>query len=506
MIHFKLIIFTLFLGTSLVGFSQEIKFREAPEDYQLYARDSSNTADVLFTGQLKKNSLLKELKLKVFQNKILLLTQEIVVKNNKFSSTTNIDAGLYEYKFEIFGAKDNKDSLLFVADNVVCGDAYIITGQSNSHASSTLSTYSNQYCRSYGVKTGYETYDESDKEVRWGLATGNCANLKREVGGWFTKNPFGVGVWGMELMKLIVEKYQIPVCIINGGSGSSSIEKNMLYPEEPSLETSFGRLAYRVNKAGLKDKIKAVFWHQGESNSNTEKSYKAYASNFDILLNDWRRVYTNLQKVYLFQLHPGCGRALLTYQAELREVQNQIAEKYEMVEIMSTLGVTGHDGCHFSYEGYLGFAKRIFPLLSRDFYREKVNYTITPPKLIAANYATSKKIELTFDQPLDFEKFIKINEEEFYLKNQFFFSNVLGEKNNIEKVDRLKAKGNKLIVYLEKPSNYKFITYLPSKSYTGTNITYNGPWLIGKENNIGALSFYQRPIDSSFTTTENKKK
>ena len=65
----------------------------------------------------------------------------------------------------------------------------------------------------------------------------------------------------------------------------------MLYREQASLETSFGRLAYRVNQAGLKDKVKAILWHQGESNANTKESYEAYESNFDVLLNDWKRVY-----------------------------------------------------------------------------------------------------------------------------------------------------------------------------------------------------------------------
>jgi len=221
------------------------------------------------------------------------------LKKNKFSVSTKINSGLHQFRFEFYIKKNNIDSLYLTANNVVCGDAYIISGQSNSHASSRLSTYSNPYCRSFGVKTGYDTYDEADKKVRWGLATGNCPDLKKDIGGWFTKNPYGVGVWGMELMRLIVEKHQVPVCIINGGSGSSSIEQNMLYPEHPSLETSFGRLAYRVNEAGLKDKIKAILWHQGESNANKKESYEAYATNFDVLFTSIRKFLRNCQKYCL---------------------------------------------------------------------------------------------------------------------------------------------------------------------------------------------------------------
>ena len=484
----------VFIFTISSVFAQEINFTEAPEDYQLYARDTSDSAQVFISGNVKGEPDFKELILKVFKDGKLYNTQKDSLKNKKFSISSKINSGLHQFRFEFYIKKNNKDSLYLAADNVVCGDAYIITGQSNSHASSRLSTYSNPYCRSFGVKTGYETYNDDDKKVRWGLATGNCPNLKKDVGGWFTKNPYGVGVWGTELMKLIVEKHQVPVCIINGGSGSSSIEQNMLYPEQASLETSFGRLAYRVNEAGLKDNIKAILWHQGESNANTKESYQAYAANFDILLKDWKRVYKGLEKIYLFQLHPGCGRLPKSYHAELREVQNQIAEKYEMVDIMSTMGVPGHDGCHFSHEGYLEFAKRVFPLVSRDFYEEKANNIITPPKLLKAYYKNSKQIVLTFDQPIFVEEKREVKGKLHYLKDQFFFNNELNTEDILAKVKSLKTDGNKLLITLADAITSKYITYLPGKFYKETNAIYNGPWLLGKENDIGALSFYQRPI------------
>jgi hypothetical protein len=44
---------------------------------------------------------------------------------------------------------------------------------------------------------------------------------------------------------------------------------------------------------------------------------------------------------------------------------------------MSTTSILGHDGCHFSYEGYNEFAKRILPLVSRDLFGEK-KYQLLP--------------------------------------------------------------------------------------------------------------------------------
>ncbi|GAA3628367.1 sialate O-acetylesterase [Flavivirga jejuensis] len=473
--------------------AQELKITKSPEDFQLYARNKSDSAKVFISGLVKGTPNFKEYTLKVFKNGELYDTQKDTLKNKKFSLSTKIDAGLHQFKFEFYIKKNNADSLYLTANNVVCGDAYIITGQSNSHASSSLSTYSSPYCRSFGVKTGFESYNNKDKKVRWGLATGNCPNLKG-VGGWFKKNPHGVGVWGMELMRLIVEKHQVPVCIINGGSGSSSIEQNMLYPEKPSLETSFGRLAYRVNQAGLKNNIKAILWHQGETNTNTLKGAESYESNFDTLFNDWKRVYLGLEKVYLFQLHPGCGG---DYASKLREKQYQISEKYDMVDIMSTNSVIGHDGCHFSYEGYLEFAHRIFPLISGDFYNEKPDGIITPPKLEYAYYLDNNNIVLKFDQPINYNDKKKVKGNIHYLKNQFFFSKGNSAEQVSNMVENITINHDKLTLKVKKNSVFDKITYVPNKFYLNTKDVYNGPWIKGSENKLGALSFYNKKIKST---------
>lgn len=477
----------------LCGFnaiSQDVIFTEAPEEYQLYARSENDSAVVRFAGKLTKETDITELLLKVYKDKKPYDTQKVVITDKGFDLTTKIDAGLHQFKFELYVEKNKKESLYQVIDSVVCGDAYIISGQSNSHASSSLSTYSDSHARSFGVKTGYETYDEDDKKIRWGKATGNAPNLEG-IGAWFKKNQYGVGVWGMELMRLLVEEHQVPICIINGGSGSSSIEQNMLYPEIPSLDTSFGRLAYRVNQAGLKDKIKAILWHQGESNTSDKESYEAYANNFDQLLTDWKRIYTGLEKIYLFQLHPGCGG---DYQSELREVQQRIANADTMIEIMSTAGVIGHDGCHFSHAGYLEFAQRIFPLLSRDFYKKSYAQPVTPPKLKNVYYEDDKRIVIDFDQPVKIEKDQKIGKGVWQLNDQFFF-----ETSNHDLVSNVVKKMNindtQIILELKAAKSYKSITYLPGHYYTDTKESYNGPWITGTANKIGALSFDKRRIE-----------
>ncbi len=490
--NFFIALFFALVATSVNA--QEIKIIEAPEFYQLYARDATDSAEVVITGRVKGNGRVGDLSLYVYKDGKRYDHQKYSMNGESFAFSSRIHSGLHSFRFELYLEKDGRDSLCYMADSVVCGDAYIISGQSNSHASSSLSTYRSPYCRSFGVKTGYETYTEEDKQVRWGRATGNGPGLEG-VGGWFTKINYGVGVWGMELMRLIVEEYQVPVCIINGGSGSSSIRENMLYPEISSLETSFGRLAYRIDKAGLKDRVKAILWHQGETDS--DQRYAAYRDDFDVLLNDWKRVYTGLQKIYLFQLHPGCGG---DFQSEFREIQNTIADHYDMVDIMSTSNVLGHDGCHFTYEGYLAFAHRIFPLLARDFYGEQYDHTITPPELISASYSREainkeSKIILTFDQDVKFKNSLEVNGKTHYLRDQFFLGKNSEDPLMTNQVKTFMGYGNKLFIKLKDNERYNLITYLPGKYYMNTDEIYNGPWIRGSQNNLGALSFDRREIE-----------
>jgi hypothetical protein len=493
--NFKLILTILFIFLVSNSYTQQLKLEQYPEDNQLYARDINDNASVVFSGSLSADSKVNKLLLKVYKDGILY--DEIIpeIETNKFNFSLLIKAGLVQYKFELYHNADGVEKLSFVADNVVCGDAYIITGQSNSHWSSLQSTYSSPFCKSFGVKTGYEKYSDNDKKIRWGLATGNCKTCKGEGwekgydGGGSTKIQYAVGVWGMELAKLLVEKHQIPVCIINGGSGSSTIAENMLYPEKISLETSFGRLAYRVDQAGLKNGIKAIFYHQGESDS--DKRYLSYADKFDRLNKDWKRVYKGLEKIYLFQIHPGCGGG---FQSELREIQNQISKRYDYIEIMSTTGIVGHDGCHFSYEGYKEFANRILPLVSRDFFKESQTSVITPPQLINVYYTGEKEITLFFDQPIEIEESLELYGLKHFTKDQFFFSVENNSSLLAGDVKRIVSNDKQIIIKLKSDKKYSTITWLPNKNYLNTNSVFNGPWIKGLNNMIGALSFNRRII------------
>ena len=122
-------ILLLFLSLLLVtnNFGQEINFDISPEDYQLFPRDLNNLASVIFSGSISDETELKRLKLKVFKDDFLIDEKSLKISDKKFKITSKIEAGLFQYRFELYNYELNNEILIYMADNIVCGDAYIIT-------------------------------------------------------------------------------------------------------------------------------------------------------------------------------------------------------------------------------------------------------------------------------------------------------------------------------------------------------------------------------------------
>jgi hypothetical protein len=240
-------------------------------------------------------------------------------------------------------------------------------------------------------------------------------------------------------------------------------------------------LFYRAQKAGVDQAVKAILWHQGESNSN-ENGYGKYAGNFDTLYSAWKKDYPSIEKVYVFQIHPGCGGER---QSELRETQRQFGEKYDDVEVMATCGLPGHDGCHYTKEGYSKMAEWIFPLVARDFYDAGAWADAGAANISSAYYSKpGREICLVFDREVlwDNDPY-----DGHFLKDQFYLD---GER---LKVESGRAEGDRIYLKLKSKVNANTITYLPGHYYEESGTCFQGPWIFGK-NGIGALSFDRIPI------------
>ena len=83
--------FLIFLFVPLVFFGQ-ITLDKAPEDFQLFPRDASNNASVVYSGKIS-DDVDKELKLKVFKDDLLVFEKTSKIHNKKFEISSIIKAG-----------------------------------------------------------------------------------------------------------------------------------------------------------------------------------------------------------------------------------------------------------------------------------------------------------------------------------------------------------------------------------------------------------------------------
>ena len=103
---------------------------EKPVDNQFYARDDTNEGTLYYNGTLTDNA--DQVFLKLYADNKLIKTETQRPKADKsYALAVKLTAGLVIYKVE-FGTKTGStEKIQQTVNNMVCGDAYIIEGQSN---------------------------------------------------------------------------------------------------------------------------------------------------------------------------------------------------------------------------------------------------------------------------------------------------------------------------------------------------------------------------------------
>jgi len=437
---------------------------EMPEDNQFCARDAKDEGTLHCRGTLDEAA--DSVFLKVFVGDRLERHESQKLPANKsYALSAKIKAGLVKYTVE-FGTKTGEhERVLHKASNIVCGDAYLINGQSNAEATDVGKedpSFTIDWIRSFGSMAG----DAKGARLnRWGNAV-----VRDRKGG-----KLQIGYWGMELAKRLVESQKMPICIINGAVGGSRIDQHQRNPADPEdVATIYGRLLWRVRHAKLTYGIRGVLWHQGENDQgadgpNGRYGWETYQQYFVDMSAGWKEDYPNLHHTYIFQIWPkACSMGIDGSDNMLREVQRTLPRLYSKMSVMSTLGIQPPGGCHFPPAGYAEFARLICPLVERHNYGKSFPGPITPANLKAAYYYADRTgILLEFDQPMAWND---------SLASQFYLD---GEKGKIEAGA---LNGNRITLKLTAVSAARNITYLDSKTWSQKNLLYG-------KNGIAALTF-----------------
>ncbi len=434
---------------------------------QFYARDPNNVCTVIYNGT--STTAADSVYVKMYAGTTLQnrLAQALpTARTYQFSPT--ITSGLVEYKLE-FGTKTGgTETLVSTVNNLQCGDAYIIEGQSNAVGTTfgtDLDPTTSEWVRTFGNSGG------NPPGTSWGQA------VHSGPGGAFT-----VGYWGLELPRKLVATYNVPICILNGAVGGTRVDTHLRNEADPTDTTTYyGALLTRVQRAKLTHGIRGIFWHQGEADQGSDGptgrwGWEDYQHFFIDMSASWKQDYPNIRHYYIFQIWPnGCAQAGAGGQDNmLREMQRTLPYNYSNMGIMTTIGVRPGVTCHVDAPGYLEFARLMSPLVERDNYGKVYTTSITPPDVKKAYFTSSAKTAITveFDQPVTWVS---------TLSTQFYLDGVSG------KVSTGATSGNDLTLTLNAPSTASKIMYLDSRSWSESNILYGA-------NNIAALTFANVPI------------
>ncbi|MBC8329401.1 MAG: hypothetical protein H8E31_11710 [Planctomycetes bacterium] len=300
-----------------------------------------------------------------------------------FSFAPVIQAGLVEYQFKLFLQGGGLQQQVGFVGHVVCGDVYLIQGQSNAvagdgHGEGLANAESqSRWTRSFGTGALAGTADKP----YWYLADGETGTAEGSVGGW-----------GIRLAQHIVERVGVPVAVLNGAVGATPIKWHQRDDlDHENLGTNYGRLLWRARTAGLDQHVRAVLWYQGEADGATP--YSEYLYWFRELRDDWLEDFPATERIYVFQIHDGCG----VNGMGIREIQRQFADRFPGLSVMSTAGSGGHDGCHYRYSGYRELGDRVARLVGRDLYGLPMPAAADAPNIRSARFTSAARDEIALD-------------------------------------------------------------------------------------------------------------
>ncbi len=458
-----IVVVIIILGLGINLYSQQVSFSQIPSNSQFFTRGIDDSCSIQISGTIQTTGYSNFI-VRINKNGVLWKTVSQPLSYSggsaNFSLAPKIVSDLSRYKFQIYF-----DAGLYTErDNIVCGDAYIISGQSNGIADvngyNDSITYRSPYLITYYMNNWYN----SSSSTLW-----------------------GIGGWAYTLAESLIVHTQTPVCILNGAVGGTVISQHI-----PG-GNYYNELKSRVDGAKLNGKFKAAFWYQGET--EPESQIDQYASRFNTLYNTYKTEF-GFQKMYVFQVRPaGCLYAL-----QILDIQRRFADTYSDVQVLSTAWVYGHkefDYCHYLFTGYKIIGGWVSKILRNEFYAGNFQ-NVNSPKIQTAYYNNNDTtITLTFDQPMIFPNDTTwtsgTTTRNVSLKNYFYLDQTHSQ------VSSASAAGNSIILKLFAPTNATTISYLCKTNYyigfSGQSAIYEYPWL-KNTNGYGAILFENFPIQT----------
>ena len=453
---------------------------EKPVDYQFYGRDDNNEGTIHCRGRLEEQA--DSVFLKLYAGDTLIDTKrQRVTAGNQYALSTKLKAGLIAYRTEFGVERGGVESVLDQARDLVCGDVFVIQGQSNAEAwtdQRVVHPFRSFWLRSFGTPS---TNKDRARDAIWGDAL--------SFNGGESHHHCQIGYWGVELGRLLIEKHKIPVCFINGAQGGTRIDQHQRNDADATdVSTIYGRLLWRLQQARLTHAVRAVLWHQGENDQGPSGAtgtfgWVNYQELFVRLAAAWKQDYPNIKHYYIHQIWPGACGARSVENDRLREIQRQLPRQFSNMSIMSTLGIRPGGGCHYPPEGYAVMARQLFPLVSQHNYGLEPGVSITPPNIQSISYTSDRRdeLKLKFDQDVTWHGEVA---------GRFYLDDARAELLSVS------GASNTITLKLAAPTTAKRLSYIKGGKWKQKDAIILG------ENNIAALTFFEFPIRSATVLNE----
>ena len=443
---------------------------EAPQTGQFFARNpATGKGTIFYRGKLEQPA--DKVFARLFGGEQPERVEAVPGADGSYSLKLPIAAKLRAYTSELGVVRGGKEEILHSATDLVCGDAYLIIGQSNAVATDFGEKdpfQPSMYLRTFGATDGSP---QGARLRLWANAVARAPGGKSEI-----------GYWGMVLGNRLVESHQIPICMINGAVGGTRIDQHQRDAEDPTaVNTIYGRLLWRVREAGLTHGIRGIFWHQGENDQGADGpsggyGWETYRQLFIDLAAAWKQDYPNVSHYFVFQIWPkACSMGRDGSDDRLRDVQRTLPRHFSNLSVMSTLGIKPPGGCHFPAEGYAQFAELILPVVEWRIYQQAPKQPVTPPNLLRARWTDAKRnaVTLEFDQPVKWDAALC---DQFALDGK---SDVVLSGN---------VEGKTLVLQLREGAVGKQITYLDSDRWSQEKLLWGA-------NGLAALTFCEVEIE-----------
>ncbi|MDD5673440.1 MAG: sialate O-acetylesterase [Chitinivibrionales bacterium] len=453
-LSFKLSTFVGLLSATLI-FGQSVSFTDKPVDMRFYGHDAQDSGVVTISGTVTTAGV-DAISVTIYKNNISYKTvsQNLTYSGGSalFNLAPKIYADTVNYKFEIKAGT----TVVATADKVLCGDVFIMSGQSNvCVGEQNLPAYTTPWTRTYNYGS-------------WGNPNQTAYNLAKHV---------------------ILQAHH-PYFEINNGVPGAWL--SMFSPPDTVMPGTYTTIWGPLKQSGLNKSVTAVIWHQGEANSlDSIDASKTYDSLFGLLYNGWLRDFPTIQRVYAMQIHTSSGGGM---QSVTRETQRKLHTLFSKVETVPTIGVVGPQPPHFSTDGYIEIGDWVFALMQRDIYGSTDTINLDPPNIVAAKFdnGAHTSITLTFCTPVILPADTTVNGVLMSVKDYFYLGgDEVGKIVSSASVDTVRKT---LTLILKAPATDNRI------SYTSTLYPIGGPWLFSPRG-IAALAFRLFPISLDTTVT-----